>query len=179
MRNITALTLSLLLVASSVVIRSFASAQSIGNLNVWTTQLIDRRHAQLESIYVRVVRAAKQNGFDRVVFEFHGPMPSYRIQYLKSSRFYEDNGRHRIKIAGKAFIEIDLNMIAASAEQAAAINRKGFLPKGKISLPSVWQFQDLGVEEGFYDFLIGVSARRAFRVTEKSNPSRLVVDIRH
>lgn len=158
MQNIVALTLSLLLCTTPFVVPSFASAQASGNLNVWSTQLVDRRHVQPDNIYVRVIRASKQADFDRVVFEFHGPMPSYRIKYLKSSRFYEDNGRHRIKIAGKAFIEIDLNMIAASAEQAAAINRKGFLPKGKISLPSVWQFQDLGVEEGFYDFLIGVSA---------------------
>jgi len=37
----------------------------------------------------------------------------------------------------------------------------------------------MGMFEGFYDFVIGVSSRKAFRVTELSTPSRLAIDFKH
>jgi hypothetical protein len=43
------------------------------------------------------VRAAKQHGFDRVVFEFFGPLPNYRVDYLPTPYFEDEGGWHPIK----------------------------------------------------------------------------------
>jgi len=39
--------------------------------------------------------------------------------------------------------------------------------------------QEKTLFEGFYDFLLGVKSRRAFRVTEFSNPARVAIDFKH
>src|SRR5215467_15190911 len=76
-----------------------ASAQlgTTGTLDTWTTKPVSREHDQARQLsYVKSVRAAKQNNSDRVVFEFVGPFPNYRIEYLKG-RFYDgEGGRVRI-----------------------------------------------------------------------------------
>jgi len=59
------------------------------------------------------------------------------------------------------------------------IEAKGFIPKGKLNLPAVAQIDDRELFEGFYDFLIGVNGRKLFRVTELTNPSRLVIDFKY
>jgi hypothetical protein len=114
-----------------------------------------------------------------LIFEFDGPLPDCRIDYL-NSRFYEgEDGRERIRIAGRAFIRIDLSQISADEKQFSFSNARHFSPKGKLRLPTLLQMQDKGVGEGHYEFLLGLSARKAYRVTELENPSRVVIDLKH
>jgi len=125
------------------------------------------------------VRAAKQHNSDRVVFEFVGPFPNYGIEYLKGHFYDGEGGRERIKSAGNLFVQVEFNMIPASEEQVKFTETKNFVPKGRLRMPAVQSVTDQGLFEGFYDFVIGVSARKPFRVTELSNPPRLVVDFKH
>jgi len=157
-----------------------AQLGSTGTLNTWTTKPVSREHNQANQLsYVKIVRAGKQNDSDRVVFEFVGPFPNYRIEYLKG-RFYDgEGGRERIKSAGNLFAQVEFNMIPASDEQLKFTETKGFVPKGRLRLPSVQSVTDQGLFEGFYDFVIGMTSRKPFRVTELSNPPRLVIDFKH
>ena len=130
--------------------------------------------------YVKAVRADKHMKYDRVVFEFTGPMPNYRIEYLKSHFYEGEAGRVRIRSAGNAFIQIEMFTIPTSEEQLKFTEAKGFRPKGRLPMPTVKSVTDQGLFEGFYDFVIGVSSRtKSFRISEMSNPSRLVVDLEH
>lgn len=159
---------------------SAAKAQfpNTGKLDTWTTRLVSRRHGT-ESTYVRNIRVGRHQKFDRVVFEFSGSMPNYRVAYLKS-RFYEnEGGTHRITIAGNVFMEVNLSVVPADEEQLRFSERKDFIPKGKQKLRSVWELEETGLFEGYYDFLLGVSARKPFRVSELTNPLRLVIDFRN
>jgi hypothetical protein len=152
-----------------------------GTLDTWTTKPVSREHNQANQLsYVKVVRAAKQNNSDRVVFEFVGPFPNYRVEYLKG-HFYDTEGgdRQRIKSAGNVFVQVEFNMIPASDEQLKFTEAKTFVPKGSLRMPAVQSVSEQGLFEGFYDFVIGVSARKPFRVTELSNPPRLAVDFKH
>lgn len=173
-----------LLCANVLVFFTFfaASAQlgSTGTLDTWTTKPVSREHNQANQLsYVKTVRAAKQNNSDRVVFEFVGPFPNYRIEYLKGHFYDGEGGRERIKSAGNVFVQVEFNMIPASDEQLKFTETKGFVPKGRLRMPSVQSVTDQGLFEGFYDFVIGMAARNPFRVTELSNPARLVVDFKH
>src|SRR5215204_2635996 len=116
MKLIRALLIALLFCVLSV---SSAAAQfpNAGKLNSWTTRAVARQHGATEATYVRQIRVGRHQGFDRVVFEFSGAMPNYRVEYLKSRYYENEGGRHRIKIAGNAFVEINLNVIPADEEQ--------------------------------------------------------------
>ncbi len=159
-----------------------AAAQfgNVGKLDTWTVKTVSRdQDPSRENTYVKTVRAAKQNDFDRLVFEFEGAFPHYRIEYSKS-RFYDsEGGRKRIRTPGKAFLIIALLQVSSDEKQVGLLEAKGFRPKGNLRLPSLWSIDDLELFEGTYDFVAGVSARKAFRVTELRNPSRLVIDFKH
>jgi hypothetical protein len=141
--------------------------------------VFSRDHLQSGGSHLRQVRAARQKAFDRVVFEFAGTIPSYNIKYL-AGRIYEDlDGKHRIRIAGSAFLQIELFVIPFDEQQAKFYQSRDFSPQGKLMMPSLRQIEDRGEDEGFYDFLLGVSSRKVYRVTELFNPSRVVIDLRH
>jgi len=106
-------------------------------------------------------------------------MPNYRVEYLKG-RFYEDEGgTHRIKIAGNVFMQVNLSVIPMDEEQMRLREQKDFMPTGRQKLRSVWELEETGLFEGYYDLLLGISARKSFRVSELSDPLRLVIDFKH
>jgi len=170
------LTAALFVLLSSL--SASAQPQNIGKFDT-CTKAFSRAHAQPAVIHLRQVRATRQKLFDRVVFEFDGLVPSYNIKYL-AARIYKDlDGKHRIRIAGNAFIQIEMFVIPFDDIQGNFYQSRGFSPKGGLMMPSLRQVEDKGEEEGFYDFLLGVSSRKLFRVTELSNPARVVIDLRH
>lgn len=159
----------------------YAPAQigNVGTLETWTTTPISREQSSFaETSYIRTIRTAKHENYDRVVFEFTGPLRTYRIEYLKSN-FYQGEARQvRIRSAGKAFVQVEF-LVPTSDDQLKYSQGPNFLPSGPLHLRRVGSVTDMGMFEGFYDFVIGVSSRKAFRVTELSNPSRLAVDFKH
>ena len=176
-------TISRLLIALSfwALITPQASAQfpNTGRLKTWTTRAVARNHQGVETTYVRAVRVGRHQTFDRVVFEFTGAMPNYRLQYLPSPFYESEGGRNRIKIAGRAFVQVNLNLIPTDEEQLKLREQEAFIPKGRLKLRSVWEVDEAGLFEGYYDFLLGISSRKQFRVSELSDPLRLVIDFRH
>jgi hypothetical protein len=156
-----------------------AQIGNVGKLEQWTTKPRSREHTSGELIYVKNVRAARNKDFDRVVFEFEKQIPNYRVEYLKS-RFYQGEAeRVRIKSAGNAFVQIEFFTIPTSEEQLKFTEAKGFRPKGRLHLPTVQSVTDMGLFEGFYDFVIGAGARKPFRVVELPEPARLAIDFKH
>jgi hypothetical protein len=155
----------------------FPQFQNVGKLDTWTTRPFARQHSTTS--FVRAVRVAKQKGFDHVVFEFDGPVPNYEIKYLKSGYYEGEAGRRRIRIAGSRFIQVTLNQIPIDENQVKVIEAKNFMPQGRLKLPAVAQLDQGEFFEGFFDFLIGVNGRKQFRVSELTNPSRLVIDFRY
>ena len=161
------------------VLSAGAQIGNVGRLESWTAKPISREHSSGELIYVRKVTTAKHKDFDRVVFEFEKQLPNYRVEYLKS-RFYDGEAeRVRIKSAGNSFVQVEFFTIPTSEEQMKFTEAKGFRPKGRLRMPTVQSVTDMGLFEGFYDFVIGVGSRQPFRVIELSNPARLAIDFKH
>ena len=157
-----------------------AQIDNVGTLNTWTTTPFSRAHnSSNQASYIKVVRAAKQTGFDRVVFEFEGPFPNYRIEYLNSRLYDTEAGRQHIRQAGNVFLQITFFVIPTGDEQLKFTEAKNFVPKGRLIMPSLQSVKDKVLFEGYYDFLMGVSSRKPYRVTELSNPSRLAIDFKH
>src|ERR1044072_383794 len=112
---------------------------NLGKLDTWTVKPVSRdQEPASENTYVKTVRAAKQKDFDRLVFEFEGAFPHYRVAYSKS-RFYDsEGGRKRIRTPGRAFLLVTLLQVSADERQVGLLQAKGFLPKGNLRLPSLW-----------------------------------------
>ncbi len=173
-----------LIVIVTLLLLVFSTPAQIGNLGTlkdWTTKPVSREHsAEGQVNYLKTVRADKHMKYDRVVFEFTGPLPNYRIEYLKSHFYEGEAGRVRIKSAGNAFLQVEMFTIPTSEEQLKFTEAKDFRPRGQLRLTTVKSVTDQGLFEGFYDFVIGVSSRKkAFRISEMSTPSRLVIDVEH
>jgi hypothetical protein len=157
-----------------------AQIDNVGTFNTWTTKPFSRAHnSSNQASYIKVVRAAKQAGFDRVVYEFEGPFPNYRIEYLNGRLYDTEAGRQHIRQAGNVFLQINFFVIPTGDEQLRFTNAKNFVPRGRLRMPSLQSVKDKVLFEGYYDFLMGVSSRKPYRVTELSNPSRLVIDFQH
>jgi len=88
MRNLTRFLLSILCLACWWAPAS-AQYRDTGKLNTWTSVTVSRLNAPDGQL--RIVRAAKQDDFDRVVFEFADGVPSFTVTYPKSP-VYDERG---------------------------------------------------------------------------------------
>lgn len=173
------MTLLAIIILLTIAFSVAAQNRNAGKLNTWTTRPVARRHENNDLTHLRTVRAAKQKGFDRIVFEFKGPVPNYSVEYHPSRFYDDDSGRREIKIAGKTFVHVNLNSIPVDEGQLKFTQSADFAPKGRLTLPALWEVEEAGFFEGHYDFLLGLKSRRLFRVTELTNPARLVIDFKH
>lgn len=68
----------------SAVLVSTAAAQyeNKGSVNVWTGKGISRAK-EYETVEFVKIKLGKNQGYDRVVFEFKGDLPNYAVNYVK------------------------------------------------------------------------------------------------
>ena len=135
-----------------------------GKLKVWTDELVQRQHGKDGCL--SKIRIAKNNGFDRIVFEYKGRLNSYSFYYLPSDRNPEGE---KITIAGKVFMNIDLYGHSCKSTD---------YPRGKLKFSLIREI--IGGEfEGDVQLTVGLSADNLYRVQELKNPARLVIDFKH
>ena len=124
---------------------------------------------------LRGMRAAAQKGFDRVVLEFDGPVPGYRAEYVP--QVVEDATGEPVELSGKAFLQVAVQ----TATMDDAVQGGSRVYGGPVRLtPKLDQVREVlvaGDFEGVLTVGLGLDARRGFRVTALSGPSRLVIDV--
>lgn len=126
--------------------------------------------------YPVAVRAAAQDGFDRVVMEFAGPdAPSYRASYVDEASF-EGSG-DPIDIAGTVFLRVDMATVVSPAdlEEDNSLLFTGPVPTGDAAVSGIYAE---GPFEGYSVLHIGLDGARDFRVSTLTDPARIVVDIK-
>jgi hypothetical protein len=152
-----------------------AQWQDAGKLNAWTYKTISRAANDYEdSIYLKHVRIAKGNGYDRLVFEFTGGIPRYLVEPKKSGSF-ENTAEEFVKVGGKAFVYVNLQTLPYPENEKDVAK----IPSGNQHLPVFNEITDIEWFEGVRDFGIGLNARKMFRVQELTSPYRLVIDFKH
>jgi hypothetical protein len=117
------------------------------------------------------VRAAQHVGFDRVVFEFDGPVPSRRDVSFVPEIIADPSGL-TVPMFGAA-------LLSATFSSATAHNAAGFLTPERTTfgLPNVIQVVRSGDFEAVLSFGIGLARREPINVFTLNNPSRVVIDI--
>ena len=119
------------------------------------------------------VRAAHHAGFDRVVFDFRGGLPSsIRVHYVK--RLIADGSGKRVRIAGRAILSVRLEPADAhNASGTPTAPRRVAFP-----LPNAMTAVRAGDFEAVTTYGIGLAKRTPFQVSTLRDPDRVVVDIK-
>ena len=116
---------------------------------------------------VRDVRVGEHRGCDRIVIEFTGPLPGYRVGYVRAIR--QDASDKLVPLEGSAFLSIVLRgtLTAANASQP------NLRPRFRV----LRQVRGAGDFEGVTSYGAGLASRQPFLAYPLQNPSRLVIDI--
>ena len=118
------------------------------------------------------IRAAHHPGFDRVVFEFEGGLPSSRrVRYV--DELLADGSGLPVRIAGRAVLRVRFELAQAhDGAEVTAPARKAF------ALPNVMTTVRAGDFEAVTTYGIGLAKRTDVEVFTLRNPDRVVVDVR-
>jgi len=124
---------------------------------------------------LKAVRAAKSDGFDRVVFEFVGRVPSYQLEYVDAP--VRDCGSGDVRrVAGDGWLEVRFGSASAHTESGVPSLRVRELGP---ALSIVREIERTCDSEGFLTWLIGTASTHRYRSQVLSSPPRLVLDIDH
>ena len=122
------------------------------------------------------VRTGQQENFDRMVFQFGGArLPGYHIEYIDKPVRSCGSGEV-VPLAGDAWLEIRFYPANAHTEDGkGTIPVRSMAPGHRIvkELKSTCDF------EADVSWVAGVSSPNKYRILELTNPTRLVVDVKH
>ena len=123
-------------------------------------------NAGAQSAGLSSIRSARHEGYDRVVFEFGSAIPSYDVVGQESSTFIKDASGQPVTLEGTAGVKVILR----------ATDAPGGSQDSQPRLTSVRQVAQVGNFEHQLTYGIGLASATCFRVSELSNPARLVID---
>jgi hypothetical protein len=125
------------------------------------------------------VRAARHEGFDRVVFEFRNALPGYDVRYV-SRPIHRDGSGKVVPIAGSHVVRVRMeNALDADLAQPAAPLTYTGPQRFSPGTPEIVELARIGGFEGVLTWAAGLQDRVDFRVTTLTAPDRLVVDFRN
>jgi hypothetical protein len=125
------------------------------------------------------VRAARHEGYDRVVFQFKNTLPGYDVRYVHRP-ITEDGSGKVVTVEGGYVVRIRMEsaLDADLTQESAPRTYKGpqrFTP----GTPEVAELVRTGGFEGVLTWAAGLVDRVDFRVTTMQSPPRLVIDFRN
>ncbi len=141
----------------------------------WTAGIVDvvREGAPITR---KEIRAAKNDGFDRIVFVFEGEaVPGHHVEYIDRPAHHCGSGAP-LEIPGDALLEVRLSPAVAHDESGRLTLASQEL---KPKLPIVLELEQSCDFEGVVSFVARVKSPHRYRVLELKDPARLVIDVRH
>lgn len=141
----------------------------------WTAGRVDIQRASLQPVTLREVRAARNEDFDRVVFQFDGDqVPGYQLEYIDTPVTKCGSG-DPTAIAGQGWLRVRLVPAQAHADGKVTVAER----ERKPALPVLAELEQTCDFEGEVTWVLGVQHPNPYRVMELREPTRLVVDVRH
>lgn len=125
---------------------------------------------------LRSVRAARHDGFDRIVLDFAADeVPSYHVEYVDRPVLQCGSGE-AVPLAGDAWIVIRIQPANAHTEEGQpTITQRELSP----DLPTLLELKLICDFEAHVEWVAAVSSPEQYRAFTLASPNRLVVDIRH
>ncbi len=129
--------------------------------------------------YLTAVRAARQTGFERVVFEFRDGVPGYRVEYSKRP-ITQDGSGDDVTVAGGAVLTVRMEPASSFDTDAPGDGAPTYTgPKRfRPATTTVTELVQTGDFEAVLTWVVGVERELPFKVTVSTNPKPvLIVDI--
>jgi hypothetical protein len=124
---------------------------------------------------LHAVRAATNDGHDRVVFEFRDAVPGFHLEYIDKP--VRDCGAGDVKpIEGDGWLEVRFYPAYAHTEEGQPTVAEREL---RPALPVVREIERTCDFEAVVTWVVGTASPNRFRAFELAAPPRLVVDIEH
>jgi hypothetical protein len=141
----------------------------------WTAATVKLERAGLKPVTLRSVREGRNEGFDRVVFEFAGTqVPGYHLEYVDKPVRHCASG-DEVPVAGQGFLQVRLTPAQAHEGGTVTVAER----ERKPALPVIQELKLTCDFEGEVTWVLGNASPRKFRVMELREPTRLVVDVQH
>ncbi len=121
---------------------------------------------------LKKIRAASHVGFDRVVFEFDGPVPAQPDVSFVPEIIADPSGLP-VPIIGRALLGVTFSSANGHDEDGNVFTDE----RTTFGLPNVIQVVRSGDFEAVLSFGIGLARHTQFSVFTLTNPSRVVIDI--
>jgi hypothetical protein len=118
------------------------------------------------------------DGYDRVVFDFNGGIPSWDLTRQESANFVRDPSGQNVRLDGRAGLKLVFRGTGVYAPTRPQGSPPGGPPSNlKPALSAIREITQIGNSEAALGYGIGLSSSRCVRVLQLSTPSRLVVDV--
>jgi hypothetical protein len=118
------------------------------------------------------VRSASHEGYDRIVFEFSGAMPGYRVEYVDEA--VGCGSGEPVEVAGTAYLQVKMQPAQAHDDAGNATVESQTIDVGLSSLVEATSTCDF---EADVTWVLGLSEEVDFRVLALEDPFRVVVDV--
>jgi hypothetical protein len=139
----------------------------------WTAGAVKLQRQGLAPVTLRSVRAARNEGFDRVVFEFDGAqVPGYQLEYVDKPVIKCGSG-DPTEVSGQAWLQVRLTPAQAHEGAQPTITER----ERKAGLPVIQELELTCDFEGEVTWVLGSAHPNKYRVMELREPTRLVVDV--
>lgn len=128
--------------------------------------------------YLVRVEAGRHDGFDRVVWEFNGPAPSYRVEYVTGPVAEQGSGQP-IEVDGTAALQVIFSLasgvdLSGTEPQTIYDGPDRLSDAGTVNVTEVVQTGDF---EATLSWAVGVDEITPFTVRRLTDPTRIAVDI--
>lgn len=153
-----------------------APVEDDGSLESWTAGIVSRDHSVTGVATLRAVRTGLHDDFDRVVFEFEGTeLPGYHLEYIDKPVRQCGSG-NVVEVAGDGWLEVRMTPSQAHTEAGEpTISAR----ERMLDMPILKEMELTCDFEAYVTWVLGTSSPNRYRITELSDPARLVVDVRH
>lgn len=139
---------------------------------------LDEEPASGGPLSVTAVRVARQDGYDRVVFELDGRNdgePGWRVEYVDDPR--RDGSGDPVDVAGEETLVVRVDGVGYPFD--TGVEEQTAAPAVPGDLEVVREVEIGSVFEGIFEAYVGTSRTAPFRVFRLADPARVVIDLLH
>jgi hypothetical protein len=155
------------------------STTGIDTLEGASTNPVTAPAANKETALLTAVRAARHEGYDRLVFEFAKAVPGYDVRYVKRPVLEDASGRV-VDVKGAAVARIRMeNALDADLTKSNAPRTYNGPNRFSPGTPEIAELARAGGFEGVLTWVAGLRDQVDLRVTTLTDPPRLVIDFRN
>ena len=116
------------------------------------------------------VRVGQHDGYDRLVIEFSGAIPSYKVQRQSGTSFTASPRGQAVTLSGTNGVLVVIHPVFNWTSYSGPV---AFKP----DYPVLREARQVENFEGYQQWALGIQGTPCLRVTTLSQPSRLVVDV--